>query len=199
MKRVLIASHASLFPPEHGGAKNIRHIVEGLAMSGVECRVLVKLHPPVPNRIRFAGQHESGLAEFGSTSELETPRGHLPGCRREKAPISLDATRSQIESFKPGCCFRLRRLARRWTETLRSRGRVRKSSSSSRKLFIVCPSGPFSMRPSEPICSRNPKGDESHRAEPLRQKLHRNASAEKPRRFTIRTFLESPILTRRKP
>lgn len=61
--KVLVSGHASLFPTEHGGAKNVRHVVELLAAAGAEVRVLVKLHPPVKERIRFAGQHVDGLAE----------------------------------------------------------------------------------------------------------------------------------------
>lgn len=61
--KVLVSGHASLFPTEHGGAKNVRHVAELLAAAGAEVRVLVKLHPPVQERIRFAGQHLDGLAE----------------------------------------------------------------------------------------------------------------------------------------
>ena len=61
--KVLVSGHASLFPTEHGGAKNVRHVVELLSAAGAEVRVLVKLHPPVKERIRFAGQHVDGLAE----------------------------------------------------------------------------------------------------------------------------------------
>src|SRR5256885_8372228 len=61
-------------PPEHGGAKNIRHIAESLARSGVECQVLVKMHPPSPERRRFAGQHPDGLESSRSEFTRFDPR-----------------------------------------------------------------------------------------------------------------------------
>ena len=78
--KVLISGHASMFPPEHGGAKNVRHVAELLAAEGVEIRVLVKMHPPVKQRIRFAGQHIDGLEQHRPEFTSWTPPGADGAC-----------------------------------------------------------------------------------------------------------------------
>lgn len=149
MKRVLIASHASLFPPEHGGAKNIRHIVEGLARSGVDCRVLVKLHPPVPNRIRFAGQHKSGLTDFGATQSWNHLGVTYFGVEGESADLAR-ATGEQIQSFNPDAVFVC-------DDSLDDgQGLFEVAAESGRLVFLAqtihcLPFGPYSMKSSDPI------------------------------------------------
>ena len=67
MRKIIACSRVSLFPPEHGGAKNLRAVVEALAADGVECKVLVQM---TSAKRRFAGQHIDELKALG----LETPR-----------------------------------------------------------------------------------------------------------------------------
>jgi glycosyltransferase involved in cell wall biosynthesis len=76
MKKLLASVRVSLFPPEHGGAKNIRQIVSSLSRRGVECRVLIKSHPPSPTKLRFAGQRPEGMDEYGPEIEFRDELRH---------------------------------------------------------------------------------------------------------------------------
>lgn len=103
-KRVLAISRVSLFPAEHGGAKNILSILSDLAQGGVECRVLVKLHPDSPTKIRFAGQHPSSLKTKIVTKNSEIQWTHkqvsyigVPGNDKALA----QRTQEEMESFSP--------------------------------------------------------------------------------------------------
>lgn len=60
-KKIIACSRVSLFPPEHGGAKNLRSIMENLAKTGAECLVLVKIKS---SGFRFAGQDLKSLKDF---------------------------------------------------------------------------------------------------------------------------------------
>jgi hypothetical protein len=106
--RVLISSHASMFPPEHGGAKNVRHVAELLSEGGAECRVLAKLHPPVPTRQRFAGQHMDGLTahreQFSAWDAGQCTWSHAGVHYRGVAGESADLARAsekEVAAFKP--------------------------------------------------------------------------------------------------
>ncbi|MBI3507599.1 MAG: glycosyltransferase family 4 protein [Proteobacteria bacterium] len=116
MKRVLISSHTSFFPPEHGGAKSLRHVAESLAQSGVRVRVLIKMHPPLPERIRFAGQFSAELESFRGQFESWQPAGPHGGpawthrgveyaaVAGESADLAR-ASRGELESFAPDGFF----------------------------------------------------------------------------------------------
>lgn len=112
MTKILISGHASVFPPEHGGAKNIRHVAESLAAAGVEVRVLVKLHPPVKERQRFAGQHPDGLEAARSEFEHWTSEGPGKPCSFVHKGVSYKgipgessdlarASEAELASFDP--------------------------------------------------------------------------------------------------
>lgn len=110
--RVLVSGHASMFPPEHGGAKNVRHVVELLAAAGAQVRVLVKMHPPVAGRIRFAGQHVDGLLahrDWFTEWVPSAPGGEYTwkhqgisyrGVPGESADLARTSA-AEIEEFKP--------------------------------------------------------------------------------------------------
>ena len=161
MKNVLFSGHASLFPAEHGGAKNVRHTAEGLAAAGLAVRVLVKMHPPVPGRIRFAGQHPDGLRasrhEFDK-GLLEEERGvfswscrgvtykAVPGESRDLAA----ATRREIELQRPHAVVLCDDSLDEGLELYEA------GADSGRLVFLAqtihsLPFGPYAMKPSAPV------------------------------------------------
>jgi glycosyltransferase involved in cell wall biosynthesis len=78
MKKVLLGIRVSMFPPEHGGAKNFRHILKALTQEGVECRVVVRLKPAAGGPPRFAGQKAADLpAEHEGVRYMGTPGAEM--------------------------------------------------------------------------------------------------------------------------
>jgi hypothetical protein len=88
-KRVLFVSRVSLFPPEHGGAKNLKSILRSLARYGYDCRVLVKLQPTGSSGERFSGQNPQALPDEEGGVFYFPVQGELP-----------KRVRREIEDFK---------------------------------------------------------------------------------------------------
>lgn len=143
MSKILIASHVSLFPPEHGGAKSLRSVAESLAAAGAEVTVLVKLHPPLPERLRFLGQFVPDLESRGFS-----PAGWThAGVRYRGVAGPLDAAAAEALSRGRPDAFL---LCDDSPEDARALFRL--AADSGRLLFLAqtvhaLPFGPFSIKP----------------------------------------------------
>jgi hypothetical protein len=157
MKRFLVTTRVSLFPPEHGGAKNIRHLVTTLTAAGVECRVIGKLQNFSEPKQRFAGQHWEDLkaasAQFDLWDEKAltwTDRGaHYEGVIGDRDHLAL-RSKECLRDFDPDV-FLL-------CDDALDDGRAlfQLAAESQRFAFLAgtihcLPFGPFSMTPSETI------------------------------------------------
>ena len=135
--RCLAISRVSLFPPEHGGAKNLLSILQSLRNSGAECHVLVKLRPhDLPEAERFAGQREANLLTHHEGISYE-------GISTEERNF-VKAVEEKIESFHPDYFF----LADDGLDNSEDLFRI--GAQSGRLVFLAqtihcLPFGPYSM------------------------------------------------------
>ena len=144
--KILFASHAGLFPPEHGGAKNVRHLSALLANDGHKVRVLVKLHPASSVRIRFQGQYFQGLKDGKTVAPLldsGVEYRFVAGASEDLAK----ATEVEIANFKPDCVAI-------GDDSLDEGTALYDVASRSKRLVFVAQTvhslsfGPFAMKPS---------------------------------------------------
>ena len=96
--KLLFCSRVSLFPPEHGGAKNIRQILSKLSASGITCKVLVKLQSGPYHR--FAGQHSKDLENITATDTWNHEGVEYIGVHGDSNDLAKKAE-TEIERFKP--------------------------------------------------------------------------------------------------
>lgn len=155
--RVLVVSRVSMFPSEHGGAKNIRSIVTSLTREGIECRVLVKMHPRGVQKQRFLGQHHSDLERlakdrFNQDSLKWNVDGiQYIGVEGDSNEIAKHAE-CEIQTFKPNAVFLC-------DDGLDDSKELFKVAAQSGKLVFLAqtihclPFGPYSMNRSPEVAS----------------------------------------------
>lgn len=161
MNRVLVSGHASMFPTEHGGAKSVRHVMEALVNAGIECRMLIKMHPDIPERLRFGGQHKEGLVATldqlqdykpgtGGADTTWTCKGvKYRGVPGESADLAR-ATRKEIEAYDPDAVLVC-------NDSLDHGVELFAVAADSGKMVFRCqtihslPFGPFSMMPNAAV------------------------------------------------
>ncbi len=162
MKRVSMVIHTSVFPPEHGGATSMRHVAEGLAREGVRVRVLVKMHPPFPKRIRFLGQFPRDLDAFRGELRAWCDTGVHGGPSwtfRDVEYLGVQgssdlarAARTELDSFAPDAFILLDDSPEEGLELFEAAAESGRFVFFARTIFAL-PFGPHSIKPSETVAA----------------------------------------------